>query len=350
MIKKHILLLILMFILGTNALGFMAQEESVQLRVMQLSFIPAQSAMIDIRINNEIAFEGVRFPFTTPYVDLPPGEHTLTTTIVDNTDATASTSFTLEAGTHYTIIVEGDYSEDAVQFIIIDEADLPRDETGSAAVVVNLTPESLDYVVNNEIAMTDIEPEEFRSATLPEGYLSTAVTITGNMSEVLFEQEFTAVPELTLITVLRTSSTGDLQRLFARSSSATIAEYLLSIDGVEPFADAVNSQTSRAVAQSESGAYTFFQPTGDAIDALGDEAPTDPTELEEWVANHITLADLPPYELLGFESLPMLSSNTVSLQFEGTEGGWWEIEGAPIWWDIRFVDGMVYIIDGVIVP
>lgn len=346
MINK--LLCALILLVASLSITTIAQEDFAYLRVMQLSFIPEESSIINVSIDDLPVFENVSFPFASPYIELAPGDHTLTASIVENADAMASTTITLQAHNRYTLIVEGDYSQDAVQFIIIDESHLPLDETGGVAIVVNLTPETVDYRVNGELLLSAIEPEQVALVALPIGELSTTATISGDSDNLIFEQDFGAVPDRILITVLRVSSNGDIQQLFAQSSRATIAEYLLSLEGAEAFADALRSQTAQALEQADDGAYTMFLPTGNAIEALGDAIPTNPAELETWVANHITLADLPPYDLVGTESLTMLSGNTVSLQFADTESGWWEIEGAPIWSDVRFADGVVYVIDGVI--
>ncbi len=72
--------------------------------------------------------------------------------------------------------------------------------------------------------------------------------------------------------------------------------------------------------------------------------------LEALLAGHIVAENLPPYLLLGRNTLTTLAGSAVSLAFTGTASGYWEIEGAPIMWDVRLANGVIYAIDGVIVP
>lgn len=348
MLKKLTVLLLLVICFANVTI---AQEDNpVQLRMMSLAFGSEGSPFIAMQIDDAIVFESLIWPFATPYIELAPGEHTLTASLIENEDAVASTDLDLEPDGRYTVIVEGDYRDDTVRFVVVDETDLPLDETGSAAIVVNLATEPVDYIVNDDILLTGVPAGEYRSAPLPQTSITTAVTFTDNANETPLSQGFDLRPNLTLLTVVRLSDSGDLQRFTRSASTATIADYVLGLEGAIPFADAIANQLNVATTTTETGAYTLFVPTGDAIAELGDAIPTSQDALEALVANHITLSDLPPYELVGRESLDMLSGNTAMLQFGETESGWWEIEGAPIWSNIRFADGIVYIIDGVIAP
>jgi len=54
--------------------------------------------------------------------------------------------------------------------------------------------------------------------------------------------------------------------------------------------------------------------------------------------------------LPSYDTLTTLAGAVVSLNFGATDSGYWEIEGAPILWDLRLADGVIYAIDGVVGP
>jgi len=336
-----LLLLLICFTVQINA-----QEDPARLRIMQLSFVPEVSSTIDIRIEDELVFELVSWPFTTPYLELVPGEHTLTTTTVDAEGISASTTLMLESGHDYVVIVEGDYSKDAVQFVVIDETDAPRDETGSVALIVNLTPEPVTYSVNDEVLIERIPPGEHRFAALPQDFLSVSAAYVDAPDEPIYEREIDAVLDLSLLNVLRVTAAGDPQGFLQRTSPATIAEFLLTFEEAALFGDALITQLEAAAA---SGTYTLFAPTVDALLAM-EEVPTNPDDLVAFITGHIALADIPPYDLIWRDSVTMFNGNVASVDTVETDSGFWEIEGVPIWFDVRFADGTVYVIDGVIAP
>lgn len=322
-------------------------SEPANVRVVQLSFVREGSFTIDVDIDNTLVFEDLSFPFSTPYISLSPGEHILTTSLLE-TDLTDSTTLSLEEGHQYTVIVQGDYGQDAVQYMLVDETDLPVDETGSVAIVANLTTTSIDFLVDEENMIEALEAGSYAIISLPEDaetYTTAPIddpdidTVTGDLDN---------LSNITLITVALRSDNGQIQNIQHHSSTLTIAEHMLSFENAAPFADAITTMTTQAAQSSEDGTFTAFIPTEDALIESLATLPTDLAEQEVWVANHITLANLAPYQLRANGSLTMLSGNTVSLVFQDTESGYWEIEGAPIWWDIRLTDGVIYIIDGLL--
>lgn len=325
-----------------------AQEESAHLRIMNLSFIPQVSSTVDVSIDATVVFDGLSFPFSTPYVELLPGEHQLTTSIIDDDDASATTTVTLESDHHYVLIVEGDYREDMVQFLLIDETDLPLAETGNVAIIANLTPSEIDFNIDEILTLENLEHGTAQIIAVKDEMFSMVITPSGEPDTIAYSMNMNGVSsDVTLIAVRENED--DLQIIFDHFTRLKIAEYILSLEGVAPFSDALSHQLDIASSLAENGAYTMFLPTINAINTF-DAIPNETEALEQLIANHITLADIPPYELPNNQTLTMLNDTVTSLQFMDTNSGYWEIEDVPISSNIRLADGVIYIIDGIITP
>lgn len=342
MFKKLGLVLIgLLFAVSPSS----AQADSARLRVIQLSFIPQISAVVDIAIDDAVVFERIGFPFATDYIELEPGSHMLTTTIVDHNDATASTLLTLESGGSYSVIAEGDYT-DQVSFTVVDENDLPLAETGSAGIIVNLSPDPIqDIYMDDKLVLEMIPAGAYDVTSLPV----TEFTLAGHVGDTSYSEDFTPLSNATLLAVVNRNS----QVIFHRSSSLTIAEYLQSIDEDAQFARIaeVMGATDLLDALTDDGSFTLFLPTNDVLDELADGAlPADADQLYPMLSRHIIAQNLPPYILPDHETLTTLMDDPVLLNFGSTDSGYWEIEGAPILWDIRLANGVIYAIDGVVNP
>ncbi|MBZ0282642.1 MAG: fasciclin domain-containing protein [Anaerolineae bacterium] len=320
-----------------------AQEDFAQLRVMQMSFIPELSATVDIQVDDTVVFESISFPFVTDYIQLAPGQHTLKTIIVDHEKATASTILSVEAGRSYTVIAEGDYT-DHVSFTIIDEAGLPLEVANSAAIVVNLTADPIrDIYLDDMLVIESVPAGAYDFIGLP----LTDFTLTGHLGDETYSESFTPLSNATLLGVVN----RNLNVIFHRSSNLTIASYLQSIDAgahFAPIAEALRT-TNLLDAVTDGGTFTLFLPTNEVLDSFA-ELPVDADQLHELLSSHIVAQNLPPYVLPNHETLTTLTGKPVALQFSETDSGYWEIEGAPILWDIRLANGVIYAIDGVINP
>lgn len=347
MVKR---LLTAMLLLGAVSVS-LAQDNSARLRVMQLSYLPDSSASADILLDDRPIFESVSYPFATDYVEAAPGDHRLTTTIVGS-ESSASTALTLESGRSYSVVVEGDYT-DNVRFIIIDETDLQLEATGSAAIVVNLTPDALDISIGDDAAPESISAGGHGFIRLPDGEFNATVTMAGAPDEVLYADSFVPLPNTTLLVAALRSSSGDFYTVFHRSSTLTIAEYLQAFGERAPFSGIAGEIAATDLLDSLAGdgAFTLFLPTDEVLDGLpADSVPSDPAQRRALLANHVIAESLPPYVLPNHPSLTTLAGSTVTLGFAETASGYWEISGAPILWDVRLANGVIYAIDGIILP
>lgn len=351
MSKKLLFLLLITLFIVTFAVTFVQGqgETPARLRIMQLSYLASSSAMIDIQLDDALIFEDIAFPFVTDYSAISVGEHTLTTTIADQAEASASTPLVLESGHSYSIIVNGDYSQH-VTFIILDETNLRSDVTGTTAVIVNLTGQTIENVtINDEKMPNNIPPNEFGFLTLPE----TEFIISGMIGDLSYSETFTPHANTDFLIAVRLIPTGEPQVIYHRSSQLTIAEYLQSIQEGAQFAQVAEliAQADLLDSLAEDGEYTLFLPVNAAVEqALATGIIPDPAGLGSLFASHITAQNLPPYRLPKYQSVTTLSGNTVSINFGQTDSGYWEIAGAPILWDVRLANGVIYGIDGVINP
>ena len=334
-----LLIATLLIIIGSIS----AQDaEPARMRVMQLSFANSE-ATVDVRVDGEVVFTGIPWPFVTDYVELALGDHTLTTTLADQS-ATASTSLMLEAGRSYSVVVHGDYRE-GVTFTVIDESDLPLAETGGGAIILNLTPEPItDLRVNSAPARDLIPPGEHAFLNLP----AAPFTIAGQLGGLAYREGFTPLSNAILLGVVRMTPDGDLQIIYQRSSHLTVAEYLKSIGPDALFSGFAGALAPEVVDTTlpDDGTYTLFLPTNQALEQVG--VLIEGASEAAFLAGHTTAQSLPPTILPNHNARPMLNGRTAQLAFSATPSGYWEIDGAAILWDLRLANGVIYAIDGVL--
>lgn len=341
MFKKFVFTIMTVFFAANIASG--QGDEIARLRVVQLSYISEGSAIVDIQLNDDVVFEGVSFPFMTDYVELTAGDHRLMTSISDQAGASASTPLMLESGHSYSLIVAGDYQE-TVTFILIDENNAPLPETGSAAILINLTGQTInDIALNDEILVDSIVAGDFSTINLP----ITEFTLSGGVGSQKYSETFTPHSHTLFLVVVRLLPSGDAQVIYQRSSPLTIADYLQSVDEGAQFSQIAEliGMTNLLESITDEGEYTLFLPINNALEG---EIPTDADQLHDLLSRHIIVQTLPPYLLPNHESLMTRAGDNVLLNFGGTASGYWEIEGAPILWDVHLANGVIYAIDGII--
>lgn len=342
--KTLYLLLILVFtITFVQAQG----DDPARLRIMQLSYLPEISAVIDIVLDDALIFEDIGWPFATDYVEVAAGEHTLTTAIADQPDTNASTVLTLESGQSYSVIVEGEYSQQ-VTFVVVEETELLAEADGSTAIIVNLTEQAISNVTIDDVpVLSEIASNTYGFLPLPPS----ASTIGGMIGTTTYSETFIPHANTDFLIVVRSMPSGEPQIIYHRSSRLTIAEYLQSIYEGTQFARVAEllAQTDILDSLADDGAYSLFLPVNGVLDDLtAANLIPDVAQLGGLFATHITAQNLPPYLLPQYQALTTLAGNTVSLNFGATDSGYWEIEGVPILWDVRLVNGVIYGIDGVI--
>lgn len=343
---RNLVLVMLALILAFN-IASGQDGEKVRLRVMQLSYVSQGSAVVDIQIDHDVIFEAISFPYTTDYIELTAGSHTLATTITNDPDASASKLLMLGAGHSYSVVVEGDYRED-VTFTVIDENNVLLEDTGSAAVLVNLTGQAITDIALDSGPVSDlISVDSYGVISLPV----MEFTLSGTLGDRSYSETFTPHSNTLFLIAVRLLPSGDPQIIYQRSSPLTIADYLQSINAGAQFAQVTEllAQTDILDSLADDGEYTLFLPVNVAIDrASAAGIIPGAAQLGGLFASHITEQNLPPYLLPQHRTLTTLAENTISINFGPTDSGYWEIEGTPILWDVRLANGVIYGIDGVI--
>ncbi|MBK8020601.1 MAG: fasciclin domain-containing protein [Chloroflexi bacterium] len=338
-------LLTLALLIVAGAVGAQSDEPAM-LRVMQLSYVLHVSATIDIRVDEAVIFEGIGFPFATDYVELAPGDHTLTTMIADQRDATATVPIALEPGHRYSVVIEGDYT-DGVTFVTVDETALLAEGGGSSAIIVNLSGQPIsDIAVDGEAALESVGPDSYGLLPLP----AKEVVISGKVGDQTYSETFTPHSNTEFLIAVRQMPSGEPQITYHRSSPLTIAEYLRSIGQGAQFSGIVGHVGGTDLLESltDEGQYTLFLPTNDVLSRL--TIPSDGGVVRDLLLGHVIPQRLPPYDLPDHQSLTTLAGNMVSLDFSETASGYWEIGGVPILWDVRLANGVIYAIDGIVAP
>jgi hypothetical protein len=206
MIRKTLLALVVLIALVSIV---SAQSETAWLRVMQLSYTDTHWT-IDVQLDGEIVFEGIAWPFATDYVELAPGEHTLTTTMVEVPEVSASATVVVEAAHRYSVVVHGHYSE-GVTFTVIDETDLPLEAPGSVGVIVNMTAAPISELTVNDVpTIASIPAGGQEVVSLPV----TPFTISGKLGEESYSDEIVPLSNAILLAVVRQNPDGAIQIIY----------------------------------------------------------------------------------------------------------------------------------------
>jgi len=343
--QRLLLLISTLLLIATAAHG--QDAPPARLRVMQLTYTDSLW-VVDVLIDGEQVAAGVAWPFMTDDLKVAAGDYTLTVTLIDGS-ATASTDITVEAGRRYSIVAHGHYDQ-GVTFTVIDEEDLPLEATGGAGIVVNLTAEVItDLRVDDALAVERIAPGELAFVSLPV----IPFTIGGALGDQAYEETFTPLANGILLSVVRQNPDGAVQVIYQRSSALTAAEYLRAVTPDAQFARIAEmiaaADASSALSDDES--FTLFLPVNDALEALTTTtAIPEGDALRDLLLGHVTAGRLTPTALPEHATLTMLNGATARINFGQTPSGYWEIEGAPILWDVRLPNGVIYAIDGVILP
>jgi hypothetical protein len=322
-------------------------DQPVRLRIMQLSYLPPSSVAIDIYLDETLVLEDIGFPFATDYFATVSGEHVLKTVISDQADKSAATMLTLEPGHSYSVIASGDYSQQ-VTFMVVDETELLAGSSGSTATIVNLTGQPISNItVDDVLLLPEIPTNGYGFLALPD----LEATIGGMIGDLSYSETFIPHANTDFLIAVTLMPTGEPQIIFHRSSRLTVAEYLQSIHEGAQFAliAGMIAETDLLNSLEDDSAYTMFLPVNAAVDqALAAGISFDTAQLSNLLAGHATMQNLPPHLLPQHQTVTTLAGNTVSIDFGATASGYWEIEGAPILWDVRLANGVIYGIDGMI--
>lgn len=345
MLRTLVIVVIAVAMLGFNT--SQAQTTDARLRIMQLSYLEmddgSYALAADIAVDDTVMFQNVSFPFTTNFIAVPAGTHALRTTITGNQAATATHELELSAGHDYSVIVSGEYDAGNVEFVVVDHTDLPLQQTSSAAILVNLYPDAIDVYFNDTRVAESIARTGHAVFSVPLQSFTVSVTSAGQAGNVLYSSDGSGVPNTTYLAVTWASTSGDLQNVQHLSSDLTAAEYLQSLGGETEL-----SSSSALIGPGElldalngDDPLTIFLPTNDVLADVAQDALPD-------LAHHVVPQNLPPYVLPGHNTLETISGQSVTLRFSDTESGYWEINGAPILWDVRVANGVIYAIEGLV--
>ncbi len=320
------------------------ETESARLRLMQLSYVSEGSAAADIQVDDIVIFEGIGFPFTTEYAELAAGSHTLTISNTDEPDFSASIPLELESGRSYTVVACGDYRE-GVNFIVVDESAAVIEPPGSYALIVNLTGQPITAIaIDGEPVLDAVDAGSYGGIGLP----SAEFVMSGRLGDRDYSETFNPHSNTLFLIAVRLMPSGDPQIIYLRSSPLTVADYLQSVGEGAQFSQAAGlfASTGLLDSMSDGAEYTLFLPTDTALSSFS--PPAGAGELRALFSTAIVPQSLPPYALPAHDTLTTLAGAVVSLDFGATGSGYWEIEGAPILWDLRLADGVIYAIDGAI--
>lgn len=220
---KRVWVLLVLFLVVSVANS--QEPQPARVRLMQLSYVSEGSAAVNILVDDAAVFDGVGFPFTTEYIELAGGSHTLTVVSAGGPNYSASLSLMLEPGYSYSVVADGDYRE-GVTFIVVDEGAGPSEESGSVALVVNLTGQPITGIaIDGESVLDEVEAGSFGEISLP----SVEFDMSGRLGDREYSESFGPHSNTRFLIAVRLTPSGDPQLIYQRSSPLTIVGYLESV-------------------------------------------------------------------------------------------------------------------------
>jgi uncharacterized surface protein with fasciclin (FAS1) repeats len=287
----------------------------------------------------------VSFPFTTDSVTVPAGRHTLSAAITGHDGVSASTSFDLAASHDYSLVVSGEHGAGEVEFVLVDHDDLPLEVTSSAAILVNLYSEALDVYFDDTLVVESLAEQTHAFVSVPISDFTISVIAAGQIEDVLYTTDGSGLPNTTYLGVSRSSTSGDFQNIQHMSSNLNAGDYLAALGNESEFSRirAILDSVGQLETLNGDGAFTLFLPVNGVLVDVAEDVLPEP-------GYYLVPQNLPPYMLTAHDTLETLSGEAASLDFGDTESGYWEFNGAPILWDVRVANGVIYAIEGLMLP
>ena len=174
-----------------------AEQGPAMVRVVHAS---PDFGAVDVRIDNETVATGVPLSTVGEYMEVEPGQHSITLTASQNSDLTAETTFFVRAGQSYSLVASGEISEgEDVAFELVEVEDRRAGAADGAAVRLgHFSPDAqqVDVTVagSNRVLFDGISSAATSSyATLPAGDYTLQVrnATAGNDGQVLQEVDVT---------------------------------------------------------------------------------------------------------------------------------------------------------------
>jgi hypothetical protein len=172
------------------------QEDSARIRLAQFAI---DAPELEIFVNDVVyvAADGTtEFPpgGVSNYVDFPAGTYTIALSPVDagiDGAVVGPESLIMEAGHTYTLAVVGQYADDDLRFLLVDETEAFPDvaNISSRILVHNLKgAPNIDMLADGEVIVSDLAYGEAATAEQPIGSIDTILfTAAGDSETVIFE-------------------------------------------------------------------------------------------------------------------------------------------------------------------
>jgi uncharacterized surface protein with fasciclin (FAS1) repeats len=328
-----------------------AQEDTASVRFTSLTYRQesdgSYSSTADFYVDGDLVFEAIRYPFTTAYASIPAGEHQIVA-VISGEDVSSGAAFdvTLQPGGQYSLVVYGDYGQESVELLTVDETELSGSGTGAAAAV-NLYSQPVDIIVNESRVVENLDTGDYAIVPLPSGMFQASISESGSPETVLLQSDFFGNASTFVLAIATGTSPEEFYLNTQITSNLTIGEYLAAAQNdpaLSAFAGAAVAAELTDMLSGE-GSFTVFAPQNSALETL----PEDADALAALVERHIVEDNLPPYRLTDHPQLTALDGSSLSLDFGATESGLWEIGGAPIFSHIFLTNGIIYTL-GTVIP
>lgn len=367
--SKPMLRLAVVFCLITTVIGLalptaQAEESPTQLHITQTLYrtLKADETYVlnaDIYIDGQLALAAIPYPFTTDYLPLTPEKHTVTLVMTGEDPKTGiSTEIAVVAGHSYHLIALGDVAEGSKPPLIvqIDEtstlAENSLTESAAATILVNLLEIPVDVYFGDKLVAPALEMGKYVALDVPLTSFTARATAAGKADTLLFEYKDTVGLPSSLVTAMCMGTPPDgVYILFNRTSHLTIGDWLATVGAVKGASLTNAAQVVQAQGLTDqlngSGPLTVFAPMDGALQRQN------VATLDSAVLNyHMVPGRYAPYELMKNNKLTTLHGGNLTFDFSGqNKSGLWEINGgAAIWFDVRLANGVLYVIDQVLLP
>jgi uncharacterized surface protein with fasciclin (FAS1) repeats len=370
---KHLLIVITFFVIPFSTL---AQDSGTPEAVaserawLRTAHMAADAPVVDIYLNEELAFENIDFYTITNYLPLEPGSYEVAIAPAGEGVENAILGprrITLTTDHTYIIAAAGLIQNDSLDILAIDETSLIEQTAANNPDMGELDAMARFIFIHALDGIGDLalvfQTGEVVVPQISYGSFYATPVLPGTFPLLVVTSE--ADNRIVSRTLSPTTFTPQLLYFAAVVGTPRSPQLMYSVTGVQTLADLVTASQSISTLAAALGAaglvetinvegpYTVFAPTNAAFEASGIDLAAlteDPEALRNLLLNHVVEGKYDPGNLIQQESLTTLGGSTLSLRVDDEGNIVLNDETAFAQVGVQTINGTLYLIDTVLQP
>lgn len=338
-----------------------AETDENQVAWVRFTHVSADTAELDVYIDDELAFENIEFLEVTPYLSVEAGTHevALVPAGADIEVALQTRAGALAAGHTYILGASG--LSEAFNMFVLDETGMidssyepvaeqmgERDALGWFIILHAIEDGpalSVVFQTGENVAENLTFGGYYASPVIPGNYPILIMTADGQ--DIIFNQlNPLDIHAGLLYFVIMTGTADDPQLQLSVSGTKTIEEILLSSDALSTFTDALDGAGLSEMLATE-GQFTVFAPPNGAFDGLDEET------LDSTVEYHIVPGSYQLNDIRELETLTTLSGEEITVGNAASDNSQLSIllNDVPLEFSgVLGINGIVYLVNSLLMP